>query len=79
MNVEFCRIFLNMTLADLKAKLPTPWTERRAAWVYNVGTKKRPHYEFHFKDFFWHGTADNAYDARAKGWSAFMRSEGVED
>lgn len=42
----------------------------RDAWVYHFG---RNHYEFHGPDgFYWHGRAGDAYDARAKGWSAWL-------
>lgn len=52
---------------DIK-KVTSP-AERKAAWVYHFG---RQDWEFHGPDeFYWHGHADNAYDARAKGWQAW--------
>jgi hypothetical protein len=33
-------------------------------------------WEFRFKGFYWSGDADNAYDARVKGWEAFLTKEG---
>lgn len=43
------------------------------AWTSHVG---RDHWEFHGPDgFYWHGRADNAIDARAKGWSAWLQKE----
>jgi hypothetical protein len=57
------------------------------AWVHKAGNQ----WEFHFwhvrerscgtaaaDKFYWHGRADNAYDARAKGWTAFLQSKGVD-
>lgn len=49
---------------------------RRDAWVYDLG---RNHWEFHGPDkFYWHGNAGNAWDARYKGWMAWLRHKGVE-
>lgn len=40
------------------------------AWVYHF---HRDHWEFHGPDkFYWHGSASNAYEARYKGWSAWL-------
>lgn len=40
------------------------------AWVWNAG---RDHWEFHGPDgYHWHGRAGNAYEARYKGWSAWL-------
>jgi len=46
----------------------------KSAWVYKVG---KDHWEFHFGSYYWHGSADNAYDARAKGWSAWLAKNGA--
>ena len=43
------------------------------AWVYKVGTD---HWEFHFGMFYWHGSADNGCEARAKGWRAWLVAGG---
>lgn len=43
------------------------------AWTYHVD---RNHWEFHGPDeFYWHGRADNAADARAHGWNAWLREK----
>lgn len=43
---------------------------RDDAWVWNAG---RDHWEFHGPaGYYWHGRADNAYEARYKGWSAWL-------
>lgn len=42
------------------------------AWVWHF---HRDHWEFHGPDkFYWHGRAHNAYDARYKGWSAWLNA-----
>ena len=46
------------------------------AWVWHF---HKDHWEFHGPDgFYWHGSADNAYEARAKGWSAWLRKQGAD-
>jgi len=42
------------------------------AWVYKVGAD---HWEFHFGKFYWRGSADNGYEARAKGWAAWLSAQ----
>lgn len=39
-------------------------------WVYHF---HGDHWEFHGpQEFYWHGNAGTAYDARYKGWSAWL-------
>jgi hypothetical protein len=45
------------------------------AWVHSAG---RGQWEFHFQEFYWHGSAADAYDARARGWSAYLAKLGAE-
>ena len=52
-----------------------PSVNLREAWVYKVG---RDHWEFHYQEFFWHGSAGGAFDARAIGWSRYLASKKVE-
>lgn len=52
-----------------------PGIKHREAWVYKVG---KDHWEFHFGEYYWHGSAGNAYEARANGWSAWLEKNGVE-
>ena len=67
-NAAFTRAVLSSVLPIVK-KVTTP-AERKEAWVYNHG---RSHWEFHGpEEFYWHGTADNAADARSKGWYAWL-------
>lgn len=45
---------------------------RKAAWVWHDGADR---WEFHGPDdYYWHGRAHNAYEARAKGWQAWLAS-----
>jgi hypothetical protein len=69
----FSRQELRLVLLDVKEynqNLPV-----REAWVWKCG---KDHWEFHFGDFYWHGSADNAYDARSRGWTAYLANAGVE-
>jgi hypothetical protein len=70
-NISFCRALLSAVHRDVKAFAPEI-NLQKDAWVWCAG---RDHWEFHGpkNDFYWHGGADNAYDARAKGWSAWLR------
>lgn len=52
-----------------------PDVKAREAWVWKAG---RDHWEFHYGQFYWHGSATGAYEARANGWTAWLRKEGVE-
>ena len=74
-NTAFCRTKLSMIMPDVKAH--TTAEQRKAVWVYKTG---RQEWEFHGPgDFYWYGTADNASDARYRGWSAWLRKQGVKD
>lgn len=45
----------------------------RDAWVWNAVLAGRNHWEFHGpNEFYWYGYADNAYEARYHGWSAWL-------
>jgi hypothetical protein len=66
-NTLFCRELLKTVMADVRNH--TTAEERKAAWVYYTyrhGGNNQ--FEFHGPAaFYWHGRADNADDARAKG------------
>ena len=67
-NIAFSRTMLSSVMADVRER--TTAEQRRAAWVYHFGSG---HWEFHGPGgYYWHGEADNAYDARAKGWSNWL-------
>lgn len=66
-NIAFSRCLLSNVMEDIKTV--TSGKERKDAWVYKL---MEDHWEFHGPEgFYWHGSADNAYDARAKGWSSW--------
>lgn len=87
-NIDFSRAMLSLLHAELRelgAKLPdgkpvNVWGKQ--AWAYHYG---RDEWELHVtagnKDgtnFYWHGSADNGFDARYKGWSAWAKAAGVD-
>ena len=68
LDITFSRTLLAATMEGVRPV--TTVVERKAAWVYGLG---RDQWEFHGPDgFYWHGRAGNAYDARAKGWDAWL-------
>lgn len=73
-NLIFSRLLMVATHKDARAAgYRTPM---RSAWVWKYG---RQNYEFHGPDdFYWYGTATNAYEARSKGWSALLESKKTE-
>lgn len=71
MNVDitFSRYLLNDLHKELKRRFPS--IKLRKTWVWKIG--RAGHWEFHGPDhFYWHGRAHNAYDARYKGWIAYL-------
>ena len=73
-NQAFCRSLLSMIMPEVK-KVTTA-AERKAVWVYRY---PRDHWEFHGpNDFYWYGSAGNAWDARYHGWSAWLRKHHPE-
>ncbi len=74
-NLVFCRNLLKSAIAEVRIHFPAVQT--KFAWVWHIG---RNHWEFHGPEaFYWHGSADNAYDARYKGWMAWLKHKGVFD
>ena len=72
-NVTFTRMLLSQ--AHELVKLHFPKTNLRSAWVYHYN---RDHWEFHGPDeFYWHGSAGTAYEARYKGWMAWLAKKGI--
>jgi hypothetical protein len=75
-NTAFNREHLKRVLDDVRAyrkstgdRLAFKLTD---AWVYKVG---RDHWEFRFGKFYWHGSANNGHEARAKGWCAWLAAQ----
>ena len=74
-NIEFSRLILSSVRVALLQHFPANKIIKDA-WVYRFG---KGHWEFHGPEsFYWHGQADNAYDARAKGWMAWLHQKGVD-
>ena len=72
-DTEFSRVELRAMLADVKAFDSA--LRVREACVWCAGNDL---WEFHFLDYYWHGSASNAYDARSTGWAAWLRQAGAE-
>lgn len=75
-NVTFSRSLLSE--AHKLVKLHDPEIDlRTGAWTHHF---HRDNWEFHGPaGFYWHGRADNGYEARYKGWMAWLRKEGAID
>ena len=74
-DTSFCRFILSEAHALVRKHFPA--MKLRSAWVWHAG---RDLWEFHGPDeFYWHGRASNAYDARYRGWMAWLRSKGIEE
>jgi hypothetical protein len=73
-NIIFCRILLGSIRPEVEA---AGHKVNKDAWVFGHG---HGHWEFHGPDGFYDGTisADNAYDARYKGWTHFLEKEGEQ-
>lgn len=68
-NISFSRQLLSQIIPAVKA---AGKRVNKDAWVYHF---YRDHWEFYGPDnFYWHGSADNAYEARYKGWSAWLEN-----
>lgn len=69
-DVMFSRTLLAQLTPAVKAANKRVFKD---GWVWCAG---RDHWEFHGPDFYWHGSAGNAYDARYKGWCAWLKQNG---
>lgn len=72
-DISFSRALLAQVIPAVKAagKRVT-----KDAWVWHFN---RDHWEFHGPDdFYWNGRAGNAYEARYKGWSAWLEKQGID-
>lgn len=73
-NIAFSRTLLSVVVADVRkydSKI-----QIQKAWVHSTDRRT---WEFHGPDkFYTHFRADNAFEARAKGWQAWLRSKGVD-
>ncbi len=70
-ETAFTRALLREIAPDVKAQGKSV---RKDGWVWHAG---RGHWEFHGPDdFYWHGRAGDGYEARYKGWSAWLKTMG---
>lgn len=67
-EISFSRLLLSAVMREVSKA--TSADERKAARVRRFHGSS---WEFWGpKDFYWHGRADNAYEARANGWQAWL-------
>lgn len=81
-NIMFSRTLLKAVMEEVKKHATAD--EIKQAWVYHFD---RDSWEFHGphrdqprpnyivskpETFYWNGSADNAFDARAQGWQAWL-------
>lgn len=68
-DVAFSRSLLSVLVQNMKAVHPDV-SVMRDAWVWHFN---RNHWEFHGPNgYYWHGRASCAYEARYKGWMAWL-------
>ena len=73
-DVVFTRMLLSQAHQLVKLHFPD-LNLRRNAWVYKY---PRDHWDFHGPDgFYWYGRAGTAYEARYKGWMAWLSKQGI--
>ncbi len=73
-DLSFSRSLLSQAHALVKANFPRI-NLKQGCWTYHF---HRDNWEFHGPDkFYWHGRASNAFEARYKGWMAWLRHKGV--
>lgn len=74
-NIIFSRTLLSQVIPAVRGAGYKPMKD---AWVWSGGLNDQC-WEFHGPgEFYWYGNADNAYEARYKGWVAFLRSKGLD-
>ena len=66
-SILFGRELLRAVHADVRERFPE--IRLKDAWVYHYGKDK---WEFHYRDFYWYGRSGNAYEARFRGWQAWL-------
>lgn len=73
-NTAFSQSMLRQATALVRAHFPD--VKLREAWTYRFTGDQ---WEFHGPDkFYWNGNAGGAYDARYKGWMAWLKSKGID-
>ncbi len=76
-DIAFSRVLLRGVHDEVRKHLPKI-SVRKDAYVMNVG---RDHWEFHGPDNYYNGSisASNAYEARANGWLAYLKTKGITE
>ena len=69
-----CRAHLALVMPEVR-KATTP-EQRKAAWPWASGNNLGQGHEFHGPDgYYWHGRACCLWEARAKGWQAWLGAQ----
>lgn len=70
-DVAFSRALLAQIMPEVLTN--TTLKQRKQVWVHCLERGKL--FEFHGPDkFYWHGRANDMYEARYKGWDAWLNS-----
>jgi hypothetical protein len=70
-NIAFCRLLLSQITPEIRAAGKRVYKD---AWVWTGDGRQ---WEWHGPETaIWYGRADNAYDARFKGWSSWLDKQG---
>lgn len=71
MSNDFSRVLLAQIMPEVREH--TIIEQRKASYVMCL--ERGREYEFHGPEkFYWHGRASDAYEARYKGWDAWLNS-----
>jgi hypothetical protein len=86
-NLAFCRALLKQVMAEVRKHATGEEIKNAWVYGYKNGRDHADSWEFHGPgrgpivgstdpvkppNFYWYGSADNAYDARAQGWQAWL-------
>jgi hypothetical protein len=75
-NTLFERLMLKDTVAE--ARKLGAIVKQAYVHATTMGAGASKNWEFFYGDFYYHiGGAENAYDAKAKGWEAWIKSKGI--
>jgi hypothetical protein len=66
-SITFDRLLLAEIVKDVRERIPGIQTSE--AWVYKTSLDE---WEFHYRDYYWWGSASSAYEAKFQGWSAYL-------
>lgn len=74
-STMFTAELLRQAMKDLREFCPKVNVKDHGLTWSKFGS--RTHYFFEYKDFYWECVAGDANEARYKGWTAYMKSQGV--